>query len=67
MTCTRCGGDLQVVQTMQPAGCSPAKRRAAKRVAVEATEYVVRRRRCRACEAVVYTVEVEISAPSSAP
>jgi hypothetical protein len=67
MTCTRCGGDLQVVQTMQPAGCSPAKRRAAKRIVGDVPIYVVRRRRCVACEHIVYTVEVEISAPAPAP
>lgn len=67
MTCTRCGGVLHVIQTMHPAACSPTKRRAAKRIVGDAPVYIVRRRRCVACEQIVHTVEVEISGPAPTP
>jgi hypothetical protein len=67
MTCTRCGGDLHVIQTMRPDDVSPARRRMAKRVVGDAPVYIVRRRRCVACDQIVHTVEVEISAPAPAP
>jgi transcriptional regulator NrdR family protein len=60
MKCTRCGGALEVVDTMPPEKASATKRREARRVVSTAKEYIIRRRRCKDCAQCFYTVEVEI-------
>lgn len=60
MKCTRCGGALEVVDTMPPEKASATKRREARRVVASASEYIIRRRRCKECAQCFYTVEVEI-------
>jgi hypothetical protein len=66
MTCTRCGSRLDVEQTTGPERTARKRRRDIRRIS-QATEYVVRRRRCVGCGQVVHTVEVEITDPAPAP
>lgn len=63
MRCTRCASDTEVIESREAANVSPAKRRAARKVAGDAPSYVIRRRKCRACGQVYHTVEVSMPYP----
>lgn len=64
MKCTRCASDTDVIESREAAANSPAKRRAARKIAGDAPSFVIRRRRCKACGQVYHTVEVAMTYPS---
>lgn len=59
MRCTRCGGDLRVLNSRHPDGVSVGVRRRARQVAGD-QDYIIRRRECVDCGQRFNTVEVRM-------
>jgi transcriptional regulator NrdR family protein len=65
MRCTRCSSDTDVIESREASKNSPAKRRAARKIAGDAPSFVIRRRKCKSCEQIYHTVEVVMPYPRS--
>lgn len=63
MKCTRCSSDTDVIESRETAKNSPAKRRAARKIAGDAASFVIRRRKCKSCAQIYHTVEVVMPYP----
>jgi transcriptional regulator NrdR family protein len=63
MRCTRCQADTDVIDSREAQSVSPAKRRAARKIAGDALSFVIRRRKCKACDQIYHTVEVAMPYP----
>jgi transcriptional regulator NrdR family protein len=63
MRCTRCGAETAVIDSREAAKAGQFAKRLARRMVpsvADAQSYVMRRRRCTACEQVFHSVEVAI-------
>lgn len=58
MTCTRCGGSLRVMETLHPEDTTSTHRKDVRKLAANADNYIVRRRKCTSCAQLFYSVEL---------